>query len=139
MRVQIEDIKRVIIARWNISLDELNSGARPRRIARPRQVAMYLSRKMTSRSLPDIGRRFGGRDHTTVLHACRRIEALMAERPQYAIVIAEIERQIEVFAVTAKRPLHVGAMPLVWLNSESPPCGGADPHQSEKGESRLGW
>jgi chromosomal replication initiator protein len=58
---------------------DFHSPQRARRVARPRQVAMYLSRKLTTRSLPEIGRRFGGRDHTTVLHACRRIEALIGE------------------------------------------------------------
>ena len=58
---------------------DFHSPQRARRVARPRQVAMYLARKLTTRSLPEIGRRFGGRDHTTVLHACRRIEALCAE------------------------------------------------------------
>jgi chromosomal replication initiator protein len=52
-------------------------------VARPRQVAMYLARKLTTRSLPEIGRRFGGRDHTTVLHACRRIEELREKDPLF--------------------------------------------------------
>ena len=64
--------RRVLQARR----EDFHSPQRARRVARPRQVAMYLSRKLTTRSLPEIGRRFGGRDHTTVLHACRRIEAL---------------------------------------------------------------
>ena len=58
---------------------DLLSERRNRAVARPRQAAMWLAKQLTTRSLPDIGRRFGGRDHTTVLHAVRRIEALRAE------------------------------------------------------------
>jgi chromosomal replication initiator protein len=62
----------------------LITAGRARAVARPRQVAMWLAKQITTRSLPDIGRRFGGRDHTTVLHAVRRIESLKAEDPQIA-------------------------------------------------------
>ena len=55
----------------------MSSARRARAVARPRQVAMYLSKQLTSRSLPEIGRKFGGRDHTTVMHAVSRIESLM--------------------------------------------------------------
>lgn len=75
-RVSIEEIQKKTAEFYKLELRELHSPRRARRVARPRQVAMYLARELTSRSLPDIGRRFGGRDHTTVLHACRRIEAL---------------------------------------------------------------
>ena len=62
---------------YNVSKTELLSNRRTRTIVKPRQVAMYLSKVMTPRSLPEIGRRFGGRDHTTVLHAVRKIENLV--------------------------------------------------------------
>ena len=62
---------------------DFQSQQRSRRVARPRQVAMFLAREITARSLPEIGRRFGGRDHTTVLHACRRIAALCNEDPTF--------------------------------------------------------
>ncbi len=78
-RPTIDSIQRAAAKHFNISLDELLSKRRARAIARPRQIAMYLSKKLTTRSLPDIGRRFGGRDHTTVIHAIKRIEALKAE------------------------------------------------------------
>ena len=75
-RVRIEDIQRIVARHYNVSKTELLSNRRTRTIVKPRQVAMYLAKTMTPRSLPEIGRRFGGRDHTTVLHAVRKIEGL---------------------------------------------------------------
>jgi chromosomal replication initiator protein len=82
-RVTIEEIQKKTAEYYKLDLRELHSARRARRVARPRQVAMFLARELTSRSLPDIGRRFGGRDHTTVLHACRRIEALCKSDPLF--------------------------------------------------------
>ncbi len=82
-RVTIEEIQKKTAEFYKLDLRELHSARRARRVARPRQVAMFLARELTSRSLPDIGRRFGGRDHTTVLHACRRIEALCKTDPVF--------------------------------------------------------
>src|ERR1700761_1514410 len=79
IKTSIEDIQRKTAEFYKLDVKDFHSPQRARRVARPRQVAMYLSRKLTTRSLPEIGRRFGGRDHTTVLHACRRIEALIDE------------------------------------------------------------
>jgi chromosomal replication initiator protein len=78
-KTSIEDIQRKTAEYYKLDVRDFHSPQRARRVARPRQVAMYLSRKLTTRSLPEIGRRFGGRDHTTVLHACRRVEALCEE------------------------------------------------------------
>ena len=78
-KTSIEDIQKKTAEFYKLDVRDFHSPQRARRVARPRQVAMYLSRKLTTRSLPEIGRRFGGRDHTTVLHACRRIEALCEE------------------------------------------------------------
>jgi chromosomal replication initiator protein len=78
-KVSIEDIQRKTAEFYKLDARDFQSSQRARRVARPRQVAMYLSRKLTTRSLPEIGRRYGDRDHTTVLHACRRVEALCAE------------------------------------------------------------
>jgi chromosomal replication initiator protein len=78
-KTSIEDIQRKTAEFYKLELRDFQSPGRARRIARPRQVAMYLAREITSRSLPEIGKRFGGRDHTTVLHACRRIAALCEE------------------------------------------------------------
>ncbi len=77
-RIRIEDIQRVVSKHYNVSRSDLLSSRRTRTIVRPRQIAMYLSKMLTPRSLPEIGRRFGGRDHTTVLHAVRKIEELAA-------------------------------------------------------------
>jgi chromosomal replication initiator protein len=82
-RVTIEEIQRKTAEFYKLDMRELHSARRARRVARPRQVAMFLARELTSRSLPDIGRRFGGRDHTTVLHACRRIEELCKSDPVF--------------------------------------------------------
>ena len=82
-RVTIEEIQKKTAEFYKLDLRELHSTRRARRVARPRQVAMFLARELTSRSLPDIGRRFGGRDHTTVLHACRRIEELCKSDPVF--------------------------------------------------------
>ena len=76
-RVKIEDIQRVVARHYNVSKADLLSSRRTRTIVRPRQIAMYLAKMLTPRSLPEIGRRFGGRDHTTVLHAVRKIEGLI--------------------------------------------------------------
>ena len=75
-RITIDDIQRKVADYYNLRLSDLLSARRSRTIARPRQVAMYLSKVLTTRSLPEIGRKFGGRDHTTVIHAVKRIESL---------------------------------------------------------------
>ncbi|AHA27390.1 chromosomal replication initiator protein DnaA [Candidatus Liberibacter americanus] len=76
-KIRIEDIQRMVSKHYNISRTDLLSNRRVRTIVRPRQIAMYLSKIMTPRSFPEIGRRFGDRDHTTVLHAVRKIEKSM--------------------------------------------------------------
>ena len=78
-RIKIDDILRIITKHFGVSRSDLLSSRRNRSIVRPRQVGMYLAKNLTSRSLPEIGRRFGNRDHTTVLHAIRKIEQLMAD------------------------------------------------------------
>jgi chromosomal replication initiator protein len=75
-RVTIDEIQRRVAEHFNIKLVEMTSSRRARVVARPRQVAMYLAKQLTQRSLPEIGRKFGGRDHTTVMHAVRKIEEL---------------------------------------------------------------
>ena len=83
-RVTVDQIQKTVAEHYQLKQADLISERRARVVARPRQVAMWLAKQITTRSLPDIGRRFGGRDHTTVLHAVRRIEALKAEDPQIA-------------------------------------------------------
>ena len=75
-RVTADEIQRRVADYFNIKLSDLLSARRARQVARPRQVAMYLCKHLTSKSLPSIGRKFGGRDHTTVMHAVKRIDEL---------------------------------------------------------------
>jgi chromosomal replication initiator protein len=74
--VTIEDIQRQVAEHFNVRTSDMHSPKRLRSVARPRQVAMYLSKQLTTRSLPEIGRKFGGRDHTTVMHAVKKVEEL---------------------------------------------------------------
>ena len=93
-RVRIEDIQKVVARQFNVSKNDLLSNRRTRVIVRPRQIAMYLAKLMTPRSLPEIGRRFGGRDHTTVLHAVRKIEELASSDQKLAHEIELLKRLI---------------------------------------------
>ena len=94
-RVRIEDIQKVVARHYDVSKNDLLSNRRTRVIVRPRQIAMYLSKQMTPRSLPEIGRRFGGRDHTTVLHAVRKIGELKEEDPKLSHEIELLQRLID--------------------------------------------
>jgi len=76
-RISIEDIQRKVAEHYNIRISELHSPRRTKNIARPRQIAMYLCKALTEYSLPDIGRKFGGRDHTTIMHGIRKVEELI--------------------------------------------------------------
>ena len=78
-RIKIDDILKIISKHFGVNRSDLLSNRRNRSIVRPRQIGMYLAKNLTSRSLPEIGRRFGNRDHTTVLHAIRKVEQLMAD------------------------------------------------------------
>lgn len=93
-RVRIEDIQRVVSRHFNVSRQELISNRRTRVIVKPRQIAMYLAKTMTPRSFPEIGRRFGGRDHTTVLHAVRKIEDLMKNDTKLSHEVELLKRLI---------------------------------------------
>ncbi len=94
-RVKIEDIQRVVARQYNVSRSDLLSSRRTANVVRPRQVAMYLAKTLTLRSLPEIGRRFGGRDHTTVLHAVRKIEALVAKDIALSDEVDLLKRQLQ--------------------------------------------
>jgi len=94
-RVKIEDIQRVVARQYNVSRADLLSSRRTANVVRPRQVAMYLAKTLTLRSLPEIGRRFGGRDHTTVLHAVRKIENLVSTDTALAEEIELLKRQLQ--------------------------------------------
>lgn len=82
-RVTIEEIQKRVAAHWGIRLTDMTSARRSRNVARPRQVAMYLAKQCTERSLPEIGRMFGNRDHTTVMHAVERVTQLMGDDPEF--------------------------------------------------------
>ena len=94
-KVTIDEIIRKVADHYNLRMSDLLSARRARQVARPRQVAMYLAKMLTSRSLPDIGRRFGGRDHTTVIHAVRKIEELRATDSQIAEDVELLRRMLE--------------------------------------------
>ena len=94
-RITIEEIQRRVAEHYNIKLSEMSSERRARAVARPRQVAMFLSKQLTSRSLPEIGRKFGGRDHTTVMHAVRKIEELRLSDATIAEDVELLKRTLE--------------------------------------------
>jgi chromosomal replication initiator protein len=93
-RVTVDDIQKAAAEHFGLKQADLISERRNRAIARPRQAAMWLAKQLTTRSLPDIGRRFGGRDHTTVLHAVRRIDELRASDAQLARDLETLTRKL---------------------------------------------
>ena len=94
-RVTIEEIQKRVAAHFNIRFADMHSARRSRAVARPRQVAMYLSKQLTSRSLPEIGRKFGGRDHTTVMHAVRKVDELRQSDPSFDEDVELLRRMLE--------------------------------------------
>jgi chromosomal replication initiator protein len=94
-KVTIDEIQRKVAEHFNIRLSDLIGPKRLRAYARPRQVAMWLAKQMTSRSLPEIGRKFGGRDHTTVMHGVRRIEELRSADSQLSDELEMLRRTLE--------------------------------------------
>ena len=91
-RVTIEEIQRRVAEHYGIRIADMHSARRARAVARPRQVAMYLAKQLTPRSLPEIGRKFGGRDHTTVMYAIRKIEDLRTTEPLMSDDIETLRR-----------------------------------------------
>ncbi|MBI3453658.1 MAG: chromosomal replication initiator protein DnaA [Rhodospirillales bacterium] len=94
-RVTIEEIQKRVAEHFSIRLADMHSPRRARAVARPRQVAMYLAKQLTTRSLPEIGRKFGGRDHTTVMHAVRKIEELRSSDHSFAEDVELLRRMLE--------------------------------------------
>ena len=94
-RLTIDEIQKRVAEHFNIRLADMHSARRARAVARPRQVAMYLCKQLTPRSLPEIGRKFGGRDHTTVMHAVRKVEELLAADQAMAEDIELLRRMLE--------------------------------------------
>ncbi len=93
-RITIDEIQRKVAEHYNLRITDMHSARRARSVARPRQVAMYLSKQLTARSLPEIGRKFGGRDHTTVMHAVRKIEELIGDDAQIAQDVDVVRRAL---------------------------------------------
>ena len=94
-KVTIEEIQKRVAEHFNIKLAEMSSARRSRAVARPRQVAMYLAKQLTARSLPEIGRKFGGRDHTTVMHAVRKVDELRGLDATFAEDVELLKRMLE--------------------------------------------
>ena len=94
-RVTIEEIQRQVASHYQIRVGDMHSARRSRSIARPRQIAMFLAKQLTQHSLPDIGRRFGGRDHTTVLHAVKKIDELCLIDKQFQDDVEFLRRMLE--------------------------------------------
>jgi chromosomal replication initiator protein len=93
-RIKIDDILRIVSRHFAVSKQDILSQRRHRSVVRPRQIGMYLAKHLTSRSLPEIGRRFGDRDHTTVLHAIRKIDKEVGENPRLKDELDELKRQL---------------------------------------------
>jgi chromosomal replication initiator protein len=93
-RIKVEDILRIVSRHYAVPKAEILSDRRHRSVVRPRQIGMYLAKQLTSRSLPEIGRRFGNRDHTTVLHAIRKIDRELSGDPRLKDEIEELKRQL---------------------------------------------
>ena len=94
-RVTIEEIQKRVAEHFNIRFTDMHSARRSRAVARPRQVAMYLAKHLTSRSLPEIGRKFGGRDHTTVMYAVQKVEELRQSDPGFDEDVELLRRMLE--------------------------------------------
>jgi chromosomal replication initiator protein len=93
--ITIDEIQKRVAEHFNIKKAEMTSARRSRIVARPRQVAMYLAKHLTPRSLPEIGRTFGGRDHTTVMHAIKRVDELAASDPAFAEDVEVLRRTLQ--------------------------------------------
>jgi len=94
-RVTIDEIQRRVAEHYNMRIGDMVSARRARAVARPRQVAMFLAKQLTSRSLPEIGKKFGNRDHTTVMHACSRITELMGADSGFAEDVDLLRKMLE--------------------------------------------
>ena len=94
-KVTIEEIQKRVAEHFNIKTSDMHSARRARAVARPRQIAMYLAKQLTARSLPEIGRRFGNRDHTTVMHAVKKVEELRTTDSEFAEDVELLRRMLE--------------------------------------------
>lgn len=99
MNPSIAAIQQLVSQRYRVTVHELLCHRREQRICLPRHIAMFLARELTPASLPMIGNRFGGRDHTTVISACRRVEAMLEDKPAFAGEVAALMEQLQPEAV----------------------------------------
>lgn len=94
-RITIEDIQKKVAEHFNIKVSDMHSARRSRAVARPRQIAMFLSKRLTTKSLPEIGRRFGGKDHTTVMHAVKKVDELMGGDSEFLKDVELLTRMLQ--------------------------------------------
>jgi chromosomal replication initiator protein len=91
-QISVADIKKTVAERWNVAVADLDSQKKLKSIVVPRQVAMFVAKSLTSKSLPEIGRIFGGRDHATVIYACKKVKEMMLVDPRMENLVHEIEQ-----------------------------------------------
>ena len=94
-KLTIDEIQRTVSHYFDITVADMHSSRRSRNVARPRQIAMYMVKQLTSRSLPEIGRKFGGRDHTTVMHAVRKVKELIESDNEFAADIEKLKQKLK--------------------------------------------
>ncbi len=92
--INVESIQKIVANHFNLNIQEMLSSRRSRSLARPRQIAMYLSKQHTTNSLPDIGRKFSNRDHTTVIHAVKKIDELIKKDNEIRESVYEIKKRL---------------------------------------------
>lgn len=92
--ITLEDVQEVVAGRFNVKISELKSKRRTKTLVHPRQIAMFLARELTDSSFPEIGREFGGKDHTTIIHACRQIEKALDEDTTLQATIESLKDEI---------------------------------------------
>ena len=92
--ITLEDVQEVVASRFNVKISELKSKRRTKTLVHPRQIAMFLARELTDSSFPEIGREFGGKDHTTIIHACRQIEKALDEDTTLQATIESLKDEI---------------------------------------------
>ena len=92
--ISVESIQKIVASHFNLNLQEMLSPRRSRSLARPRQIAMYLAKQHTTNSLPDIGRKFSNRDHTTVIHAVRKIDELIKKDNEVKQNVSEVKKKL---------------------------------------------
>lgn len=109
-RPTIANIQEAVVQHYHLTKRDMIANRRARRVVMPRQIAMYLAKQLTLRSLPEIGKLFGGRDHTTVLHAVRKIEKAVSENASFAAEIETLQKRIDEIT-SGKRVIDVDTIP----------------------------